>query len=266
MKSLLLIVSVFMGVSPGASASTVTKFIVESDRYGAGGPCSGAIVKFPGQSNSDSALMLTAGHCLKRGVFRNITRGSLTGLAAGYDYFRGGAELGRFSVDEIVFAENDRVDLALFRMRQSYSDLKNSGASPFRITGARAATGSAIQVPTAAGRGGYKVFRCNMQSRVHILREGRQNHFDTFRYSEGCQVFPGTSGAPVIVSGEIVGVNITYSTPDLNPCGANAPCEVDRDGATHFEPGRGYGQGLLLLLQCLGDQGEFDSSLPECQL
>lgn len=227
--------------------------------------CSGSLVRFDDASDTDHALVLTNGHCVKmmaeREVYVNRTANrSFRILSAS------GSRLGTVYATKILYATMYRTDMAIYELSSTYEqilDRYNTHALELARTYPEANVD--IEVISGYWRRGY---RCGVEAIIPQVNEGRWSWFDSIRYSRpGCDVIGGTSGSPVVLANSriVVGVNNTINE-DGRECSVNNPCEVDAQGNVFFQKGYGYAQQTSWLYSCRDSAGNLDIGISGCQL
>lgn len=223
--------------------------------------CSASLIQLPEAKDTDQALVMTNGHCIEPVFNRFMERGevvtnySLENMDAPYFkevYIYGGSrprELARAQLTEIVYATMDDTDLAIIRTDKTYAQLKARGVKirPFSVE--RPSAQTPIQIPSTYWN---KAYSCQIDGFAHELHEGQWVWKDSIRYTaNGCQVQPGSSGAPIINAdtGAIIGVNNTYAEGG-EACSLSNPCEVDADGNKGSVAERGYGAQTYYIPSC----------------
>ncbi|MGI5501732.1 S1 family peptidase [Lentzea sp. CA-135723] len=224
--------------------------------------CSGSLVRLPGSTQTDQALVLTNGHCvelMKPGAV-------LTGVPANRDFKLldgSGKELATLKSTEIVYATMTGTDAALYRLDQTYQQIQRKhGGRALELSASRPVAQSEIRIVS-----GYwtKIYSCQVDAVVHQVREAKWTWQDSLRYTRPCDTIGGTSGSPIVdaASGKVVGVNNTGNESG-GRCTMNNPCEVDTAGEITVRKGIGYGQQTAGLVACFGPGSALDLTLPGC--
>ena len=226
--------------------------------------CSGALFRFKSSVGEDKALVLTNGHCVKLNskliapgfyVSNIITQRKISLFDSNY-------ETRSFQASRLVFATLSISDLAIYELNKTYTELENLGIDSFLLNDTATLMGIAIDIPSGKWKKG---FRCSTEAEVKVLKEGKWLFQSSIRYSDsGCNIFGGTSGAPVIASGtrEIVAINNTYNSGQNN-CSINNPCELKGEEFVSF-PKRGYAQQTYLLYGCFDLNNKFNIDNKDC--
>lgn len=231
--------------------------------------CSGSVVRFAGQPASSQAYLLTNGHCINTGPFGGFlqpgeVRYNKPQSRSVRIYDRNGGEH-RHQTDLLVYATMTDTDSAIYRLRATYQELESQGIDSFELSSDMPMIGQNIEIVS-----GYweKGFSCSVEHIVFQLREDDWTFVDSIRYSgDGCQVYGGTSGSPVIATHSriVAGVNNTGNESGRR-CTMNNPCEVDVDGNILVLHKRGYGQQTYLFYDCLTVDFQLDIHMKTCQL
>ncbi len=200
--------------------------------------CSGAVVKFPKSKGSDAALILTNRHCLSDLTEDSAIRDqpyngfSLTLLASD-----GSPTDKILSSKRLVYASLKGTDMALMESADTISDLQSKGFRVLTMANRKVKEGQQVTVmPGLFSQG----FRCPIAAEVPLLKEATHTTEDVLRYGLGCQLFPGTSGSPLMDArtGEVLGLAFTGNDQGLE-CTKNNPCEV-RGDEVRYQKGWGY--------------------------
>ena len=223
--------------------------------------CSASLIQLPGARDSDRALVMTNGHCIKPVLGRYMERGevitdySLRRIDASYFKevsFYGGSqprELTKAQLTDIVYATMDNTDLAILRTNKTYSQLKASGVKVRPFSTQRPSARTPIQIPSTYWN---KAYSCQIDGFAHELHEGPWVWKDAMRYTaSGCQVQPGSSGSPIVNAnnGSIIGINNTY-VEGGRECSLGNACEVDSSGRKSSFAERGYGTQTYYIPSC----------------
>lgn len=223
--------------------------------------CSASVIQMPGANDSDKALIMTNGHCIKPVFDRHLKRGE---VITNYSLwatpkpqfkeiaFVGGnqpSELLRGKLTDVVYATVDNTDLAILRSDKTYSQLRQAGVKIRPLSSSRPTAGTQIQIPSSFWR---KAYACSIEAFPHELHEGQWIWKDAIRYtSTGCNVQGGSSGSPIVdvSTGAIIGINNTGADGG-EACAFNNPCEVDSAGRKAVIPGRSYGTQTYYMPTC----------------
>lgn len=144
--------------------------------------CSGSLVRMPGSSYRDQALIMTSAHCLIHGSARYlepgevITNYSLKSLDRLYfrsvNLHKGDYEaeyLTSANITDIVYATMDESDLAILRLDKTYAQLRLSGVKARPLSSTPPAVGTPIQIPSAFWQ---KAYACKIDAIAPELHEG----------------------------------------------------------------------------------------------
>ena len=225
--------------------------------------CSGSIIRFPGSQDRDKAIVMTNGHCLAELKDNKTLKNRPIDLFLRYLDENGGVG-GDLESQKVIYASILPLDLALISLHQNYADLKNRGIEPFTLKSIPAQVGMEIEVISGLYSEG---FSCKIAKLPYQLKEGQNVYQHTFRYGDGCKLFPGTSGSPVVLAGsrEIIGLNFTGNDDDKK-CSVNNPCEISQNGQVHYKKGFGYASEIYRLLSCVDSNGRLDLGIESCPL
>ena len=229
--------------------------------------CSGSLIRFEEALDTDFAMVMTNGHCLSSGF---IEPGDyIYGQASSrtFNIYNASGRLVRgLQATEIIYATMTKTDMAIYKLSQTYAQLKQrSDVSPFLLSSRHAEIGQPIEVISGYWSRGY---RCAIEAFPYSLKEGDWTWLDSVRYSRpGCEVIGGTSGSPVIAAGTrtVIGINNTGNEYG-DRCTDNNPCEIDESGKVTYTRGYSYGQQVLWVYSCLNSSRELDLNQPGCQL
>lgn len=226
--------------------------------------CSGSLVRLPDSSPSDTALVLTNGHCvefIKAGeVYVDRPADRTFKLLNG-----SGSEIATVQSTRLVYATMTGTDAALYRLDKTYQQLQQQhGGRALELSAARPSAGTEIRIASGYWK---KIYSCQIDGFVHQVREASWTWRDSLRYTPSCDTIGGTSGSPIIdnASGKVVGVNNTGNESG-GRCTMNNPCEVDAAGKITVRRGTNYGQQTFGLVACFGPRTTLDLTLPRCQV
>ncbi len=229
--------------------------------------CSGSLVRFENSSDSESAVVLTNGHCMEGGFIKPgdhyINKSSTRRFTL---LKKDASSAGRVNAVEIMYGTMTKTDMALYRLGKSYAEITSEfNVTPLTLTSVQAAPQIPIEVISGYWKRGY---RCNHSAIVHKLKEEGYTWEESIRYTQpGCETIGGTSGSPVLAAGTktVIGVNNT-GNENGQECTMNNPCEVDPDGNITYKKGNSYGQQTALIYGCLTADHKVDLSLESCKL
>ncbi|WP_430786643.1 S1 family peptidase [Actinoplanes sp. G11-F43] len=228
--------------------------------------CSASLVRFPTSVSTDSAMMLTNGHCYEGGF---ITAGrviqNVSSTRSGTLLNSSGGALGTVRANRVLYATMTGTDVALYRLNTTFASLSSTyGATPLTISASRPTAGTAIGIPSGYWR---EVWNCSIDGFVPTLRESQWNWTDSIRYDAACDTIGGTSGSPIVsqANNQLIGINNT-GNEDGASCTLNNPCEVAANGAVTVRPGRSYGQQTYWFTTCVSSTRTINLSLTGCLL
>jgi len=227
--------------------------------------CSGSIVRFDDSLDTDPALVLSNGHCVKLidpGVVLSNQASSRS-----FDVLSPSAvKLGKITATKLLYATMTRTDMSLYQLKETYQDiLTKYNTEALTLARTEPVVGADIEVISGYWKRGYL---CQIESIAETLKEGTWTFLNSVRYSRpGCDVIGGTSGSPVIAMGTrtVVAVNNTINESGKK-CEVNNPCEVGTDGQITYEKGVGYAQQTFWIYSCRNDQGKIDLNQEGCLL
>lgn len=228
--------------------------------------CSGSIVKFEGQPETDPAYVMTNGHCYEGGfldpnefIFGRASSRSFTVLNPS------GNDLGRVRATTVVYATMTHTDITLYRTRETFAEIKQRyNIRPLTLAAGHPTQGSEIEVISGFWRRGYS---CQIDGFVFKLLEGGWENHDSIRYTRECDVIGGTSGSPIVAKGTRIAVGINNTGNESGGrCTENNPCEIDEKGNVTYTKGVNYGQQTFWLYSCLNARFEIDLAIPGCLL
>ena len=263
MSALLVAVLGALLAAPGASATTDGGRFAGTARLPG---CSGAVVRWPAALDTDRAVVLTNGHCVRRPflgareVLVDERRWMRVELLDGV----GEVVLAARAVS-LTYASMYRTDVALLRLRETYADLAGAGVAPLSLAAEGPSRGDRIRIPS-----GYWTEQraCTTTGTAYRLHERTWDWWDSIRLParDGCAIRGGYSGSPVVSrkTGLVVGVANTGYVGGRR-C-VDSACEENRRGRVVMRRGMNYGQQTAWLLGCLDAGRTFDLDVPGCQL
>ncbi|PPK71286.1 serine protease [Actinokineospora auranticolor] len=225
--------------------------------------CSGSVVRPPAAADSDPALVLTNGHCVKlmganEVIVNQASSRTFTLLGPS------GSSLGTLRATKLAYATMKNTDAAFYQLSATYAQIQSqyrTRALPMLDT--HPTQGASIQVVSGYWK---RVYSCSVDGFAYTLREGSWTWKDSIRYTRSCNVIGGTSGSPVIDgSGRVVGVNNTINESGQR-CTQNNPCEVSQTGQVTVRSGIGYAQETYDIPKCITTGNQFNLTLPGCAL
>ncbi|MBP2475245.1 V8-like Glu-specific endopeptidase [Crossiella equi] len=226
--------------------------------------CSGSLVRPSGAADTDKALVLTNGHCVKFMAAGEVivdqpsTRTfTLLNPSAG--------NLGTLRATKLAYATMTDTDLALYQLTESYADIQSKyGTKALALNAAHPKQGADIRVVSGYWK---RIYSCKVDAFVHQLKEANWTWRDSIRYTSSCNTIGGTSGSPIIdtADGTVVGVNNTGNESG-GRCTQNNPCEVDAAGQVTVRRGINYGQQTFQVNACVTAGNTINPAKPGCTL
>ncbi|WP_370941936.1 alpha/beta fold hydrolase [Amycolatopsis sp. cg5] len=228
--------------------------------------CSASLVRPPAAKDTDTALLLTNGHCREPArpkpgqVFVDESmqlQGSVLSSV--------GRELGQVHTTKVLYATMADTDIMLAQLNLTYAELEQRyGVKAYPLSGTGPAPGQAIKVVSSYLE---RTWQCKAEATVPELREGDYRSTQAIRYAAECDTRPGSSGSAVLdaATGALIAVNST-SNRYGKQCELNNPCEVDAGGAVTVHQGRGYATQTAGIASCIGEGNVLDLRKPDCTL
>ena len=228
--------------------------------------CSGAVVRWPAALDTDRAVVLTNGHCVRqpflgaREVLTDERRWTRVDLLDG----RGRVALEARAV-RLQYASMYRTDIALLTLRETYADLAGRGVTPLSVAAEGPSRGDRIRIPS-----GYWTEQraCTTTGTAYRLHERDWDWWDSIRLParDGCAIRGGYSGSPIVSrdTGLVVGVANTGYVGGRR-C-IDSACEENRRGWVVMRRHMNYGQQTSWLLGCLDAGRTFDIDAAGCRL
>ncbi len=258
----LVVVGAFLPV-PGAAAADAAGDFAGTARLPG---CSGAVVRWPAALDTDRAVVITNGHCVRfpflgaREVLVDEKKWMRIELLDG----RGGVALTARGV-RLEYASMFRTDLAVLSLRETYADLADADLEPLVLAGAGPTRGELIRIPSGYWR---EQRTCATRGTAYRLHERAWDWWRSIRLParEGCAIRGGYSGSPIVSreTGLVVGVANTGYVGGRR-C-IDSACEEDRRGRVRMVRHMNYGQQTSWLLGCLDGGRTFDLGTPGCRL
>ncbi|NEA36608.1 serine protease [Streptomyces sp. SID13031] len=229
--------------------------------------CSGSLVRYAESLSTDSAMILTNGHCYEGGMpgpgvvitNRSSTR-SFTLLKPT------SANAGTVRANRVIYSTMTKTDVTLYRLTETYAAIKTRlNVTPLTLAKTAPANGAGMAVVSGYWK---RIYTCSVQSTIPELREGGWVFKSSIKYRQpGCEIIGGTSGSPIVSTstGEVIGVNNT-SNEDGASCTLNNPCEVDANGNITVQQGAAYGQQTWWFYTCLSATRTLDLNKAGCLL
>ncbi|GLY05355.1 MULTISPECIES: serine protease [Actinoplanes] len=228
--------------------------------------CSASLVRFPTSVSTDSAMMLTNGHCYEGGFIDDgVVIQNRASTRSGTLLNSAGNALGTVRANRVLYATMTGTDVTLYRLNTTFAALSSSyGATPLTISAAHPAAGTSIAIPSGYWR---EIWNCSIDGFVTALREDEWTWTDSIRYDADCDTIGGTSGSPIVseATGQLIGINNT-GNEDGDTCTLNNPCEVDASGNVTVLKGRSYGQETYWFTTCVSSTRTIDLTISGCLL
>ncbi|NYE38365.1 hypothetical protein F4692_003513 [Nocardioides cavernae] len=228
--------------------------------------CSGAVIRWPGALDTDRAVVLTNGHCVRvpfldaREVLVGERRRTRIDLLDG-----DGRVATTVRAVRLQYATMFRTDVAVLSLRETYADLAADGVIPLVLATQGPARGDRVRIPS-----GYWTEQrtCRTRGTAYRLHEQVWDWSRSIRLParDGCRIRGGYSGSPIVDRGTglVVGVaNTGYAGG--REC-VDSACEEDRRGHVVTRRQMNYGQQTALLLGCLAEGRTLDLDVPGCRL
>jgi V8-like Glu-specific endopeptidase len=234
--------------------------------------CSGSLVRFKSSADTDLAMVLTNGHCIKTGSWGGMLQPGqvINNEPAQYDVdilSKDGATIGSQTSTRILYATMTDTDVTLFELPATYAAIeKETGTKALTLADSLPAMGMQIEIPSGYWK---RTYACKTDVIIPTLKEADWTFKHSIRFSEpGCETIGGTSGSPLVSaqSGEVIGINNT-GNEDGEACTINNPCEIDEQGNQTVHIHRSYGQQTYLFYGCLGKgANRINLTQPTCLL
>lgn len=229
--------------------------------------CSGSVVRPPNALNSDPALVLSNGHCVKFMAAGEVLVNQSSSRTFTLLNASGTGSLGTLRANRLVYATMTNTDISLYRLSQTYAQIEAQyGVRALDLSNTHPVAATDIKVVSGYWR---RIYSCRIDNFVYQLRESNWTWRDSIRYTSAstCQTIGGTSGSPIVdvASGRVVGVNNTANESGQR-CTLNNPCEVDQSGTITVRSGARYGQQTYQIPACLGASNALNLTAPGCVL
>ncbi|MGW0517967.1 S1 family peptidase [Crossiella sp. NPDC003009] len=226
--------------------------------------CSGSLVRPAGVANTDKALVLTNGHCVKfmaagEVIVNQPSQRTFTLLNPSAQ------NLGTLTATKLAYATMTDTDLALYQLKESYADIESRyRTKALTLNTAHPKQGADIRVVSGYWK---RIYSCKIDAFVHQVKEANWTWKDSIRYTPECKTIGGTSGSPIIdtADGSVVGVNNT-GNENGGRCTQNNPCEVDAAGNVTVRRGINYGQQTFQVNACVTAGNNIDPNKAGCTL
>ncbi|GAB2872980.1 trypsin-like serine protease [Lentzea nigeriaca] len=214
------------------------------------GACSASVIRTDRTRLSDPALLLTNGHCVPERPAPGQTLRDLPIALPVTIGDRQGYLQAKAKTTHLVYASMTGADTALYRLDQTYAQLRAKGVKIFKLADRPAASSTKIDI-ISSGNG--KRFQCTIEAVVPHLREEGYTQDNAYRYDPECEPSHGGSGSPLVLKDGVTVVGV-HSTGNDNgeQCTANNPCEVAADGTVTVHQGARYGQQITHLVESGG--------------
>ncbi|MFI6843619.1 serine protease [Kitasatospora sp. NBC_00085] len=228
--------------------------------------CSGSLVRLPGSTATDPALVLSNGHCLESGfpgpgeVVVNQASSRTFSLLNST-----GGKAATLRATKVVYGTMTDTDVSIYQLNTTYASIQSRyGIAPLTIAAGHPVQGTSIKVVSGYWK---KIYSCSVDGFVYRLKEGSWTWKDSVRYTSSCNTIGGTSGSPVVdvSTGQVVAVNNT-GNEDGQRCTDNNPCEVDQNGVVTVRQGINYAQETYGIPACFAAGNRLDLTLPGCTL
>jgi hypothetical protein len=228
--------------------------------------CSGSVVRWASALDSDPAVVLTNGHCVRtpflgaRDVLVDEEQFKKIELLEG-----NGTVAMTVRGVHLRYASMYRTDLAVYELRETYADLAAGGVTPLVLAPRGPSRGDRIRIPS-----GYWVEQraCTTTGTAYRVHEREWDWWRSIRLPalDGCAIRGGYSGSPIVSrdTGEVVGIANTGYVGGRR-C-IDSACEEDRRGRVVMRKDMNYGQQTWWLTTCVGADRRFDLSAPGCKL
>jgi V8-like Glu-specific endopeptidase len=228
--------------------------------------CSGSLIHFSGQPQSDFAYILTNGHCLKRKKMMppNLTISHKRNRLK-FKVYNKDLKTIRLKATELVFATMDNTDAAIYRVNKTYSALATLGVDSFELSSLRPTIFDQVDIVSGYWNRGYQ---CEIKRFIYKIKEGRYTWYDSLALaSNDCNIVDGVSGSPIIMRGRRLVVAVINSGNENGKfCTQENPCEVNQQGGAIIDRSVSYGQQTYNFYSCLTPDFKLDLNLPGCQL
>lgn len=230
--------------------------------------CSGALIKFEGQSETNKAIVMTNGHCadLPGGGF--IQPGEIIAnkkVARTIGIFDAKMALHRVKTTQFLYATMTETDVSFYELELTYKAIRDQfDVEAYTLSPKHPSVGTEMQIISGYWEKGWD---CSVEAFIPTLKEDAYTWIDSIRYDEGCDTTHGTSGSPIIErnSRSVIGINNTGNDSGER-CTMDNPCEVSTDGTVTVRKGVSYGQQTYRVYSCLTEKFAIDLRKPGCQL
>lgn len=228
--------------------------------------CSAAVVRWPRALDTDRAVVLTNGHCVRHPFLgaREVLVGEKRWTRIQLLDSTSEIALSTRAV-RLQYASMYRTDLAVLSLRETYADLTGAGITPFALAAVGPARGDLIRIPSGYWR---EQRGCRSRGTAYRLHEQAWDWWRSIRLPArgGCAIRGGYSGSPLVSrdTGLVVGLANTGYVGGRR-C-VDSACEEDRRGRVVMRRDMNYGQQTAWLLGCLDGGRVLDVDVPGCRL
>ncbi|WP_026425671.1 S1 family peptidase [Actinokineospora inagensis] len=226
--------------------------------------CSGSVVRPPAAKDSDPALVMANGHCVKlmganEVIVNQASSRTFTLLGPS------GNSLGTLRATKLAYATMKNTDVSFYQVGSTYAQIQ----SRYQTRALELSTTHPTQGANISVVSGYwkRIYNCNVDGFAYQVKESNWTWTDSVRYTAPCNVIGGTSGSPVIdnSSGKVVAINNTINE-DGQRCTLNNPCEVSQTGQVTVHANIGYAQETYNIPACITTGNQFTLTAPGCTL
>lgn len=245
--------------------------------------CSGALFRMPGMSNSDKALIITAGHCSQIGSHIIPITGSIVPDRGEYFSYSKTDSI-RYHIhknfvynyktyyyEDVVFSTMTTSDIAIIQTEFTYKYLLDNGYRIFKLSTEPPRLGQILRVLNFSI---FKETNCKVNGIAPLVLEQQWFFNNMIRVENdgtNCSLLPGSSGSPgVDLDGDIIsGIVSTGESGKNPPCSINNPCEPNSNKKGeylefNFRPA--YLTPVHQLYQCWSSsEKRFNFEIPGCQ-
>lgn len=230
--------------------------------------CSGALIQFQGQPETNKAVIMTNGHCadLPGGVFIKpgevIVNKAVRRTVGIFDTKMG---LHKVTTTKFIFATMTDTDVALYELELSYKQIRDQfDVEPLLLAPAHPSTNTEMLIISGYWERGWD---CKVEAFIPTVKEDAYVWTDSIRYDDKCDTIPGSSGSPIIERNTrtVIGINNT-GNDDGEQCTMNNPCEVSSNGTITVRQGISYGQQTYQIYSCLNASFQLDMNKAGCKL
>lgn len=261
------LVMAFLGsmflVGPSAHAATDTGRFAGTARLPG---CSGAVVRWPAALDTDRAVVISNGHCVRspflgaREVLVDQPRWMRVDLLDG-----AGEVATTVRGVRLQYAAMYRTDVSVLQLRETYADLAEAGVTPLSLATEGPSRGDEVRIPSGYWR---EQRACTTTGTAYRLHEREWDWWRSIRLPapDGCRIRGGYSGSPIVSreTGLVVGIANTGYVGGRR-C-VDSACEENQRGHVVMRRNMNYGQQTWWLLTCLDAGRSFDLETPGCRL